>query len=737
MRPFIANLAKLYAQNGWIANTAEGISIEIEGKSEFQNQFLDSLTSRLPPLASVVSMTVKKLPLSLFKNFVIKSSSADGAKSAFVLPDIATCPACIDDLFDPKSRFYRYPFTSCSHCGPRYSIMLDQPYDRNRTSMSPFVYCADCEQDYHNSENRRFHAQTIACPNCGPTMSLIDQKGSELAACNQALTLANRFLHQGKILAIKGIGGFQLMADATNQEAIEQLRIRKYRPQKPFALMVANLAAAERLCLISEIQRQALTAYSAPIVLLNKKIITAIADAVAPDLQQLGVMLAYSPLHHLLLHDFGKPLVATSGNRQNEPICIENNQALAQLSDIADYFLVHDRAILRPLDDSIVRVFNDKVSVLRRARGYVPMPIRLENKALPTLLAVGGHLKNTVAVSTGRQIIVSQHLGDLDNETTQRQFESTITDLQHFYQIKPTKIIHDLHSAFTSSQHAEKISQSVTQSIPTQAVQHHYAHVLSCMAEHNLEPPLLGIAWDGSGLGTDHTLWGGEFLRLDSKGFQRFGHFRSFSLPGGYKAILEPRRSALGILYELFPKHMFDLNHLTFSKQEQKLLTIALAKQFNCPHTTSVGRLFDACAALLGVCYVNDYEGQAAIALENCTAYRESDEYYPFQLLGSEPLNVDWQMIVENILQDIKLHSRELIAVKFHNTLSEIILAVALRANESTVVLSGGCFQNAYLVNKSVRKLKLAGFAVYCHEQIPPNDGGLAIGQLYAEKYRG
>lgn len=447
-------------------------------------------------------------------------------------------------------------------------------------------------------------------------------------------------------------------------------------------------------------------------------------------------MLAYSPLHHLLLHDFGAPLVATSGNRQNEPICIDNEQALLRLAGIADYFLVHNRAILRPLDDSIVRLIGDKITVLRRARGYVPTPVTL-NTALPDMLSVGGQLKNTVAVSHDRQIIISQHLGDLDSVESQRQFDATTSDLRHFYQVEPVRIMHDLHSGYSSSVSAERLASLSEPFLKSQAVQHHHAHVLSCMAEHSLEPPLLGVAWDGSGLGSDNTLWGGEFFLMRTKGFQRFAHFRPFSLPGGTKAIQEPRRSALGLLYEMFSEQIFDRTNLPFSESELKLLQSALSKQINCPRTSSAGRLFDAIASLLGLCHINHYEGQAAMALENCASHVLSDAFYPFRINETEPLVIDGQLMLEEIFEDLALLGTDLIAAKFHNTLAEMILTIAGRSGEQTVVLSGGCFQNALLVEKTLGRLKTAGFTVYCHEKIPPNDGGLALGQLYAAKYPG
>jgi len=620
--------------------------------------------------------------------------------------------------------------------------MTRQPYDRIHTSMAAFTPCSDCGQDYQNIDNRRYHAQTIACPTCGPSLSLLDESGNLLAEKHDALIAAIQQLQAGKIVAIKGIGGYQLLVDATNQQAVERLRLRKHRPQKPFALMVADLATAQQLCIINDVEQQALTAAAAPIVLLKTRScggdfshpwateVAPTRSAIAPGSNLLGIMLAYAPLHHLLLSGDMTALVATSGNRQNEPICINEQQALTRLSGIADYFLTHNRPILRPLDDSVVRLINDKITVLRRARGYTPLPLTLKT-ALPDTLAVGGQLKNTIAISHGKHIILSQHLGDLDVEATQQQFQATLTDLQAFYQIAPTRIMHDLHSGYASSLFAANLGQ------PTHPVQHHYAHALSCMAEHGLEPPALGICWDGSGLGTDNTLWGGEFLLINSQGFERYAHFAPFSLPGAHKAMQEPRRAALGLLYEAFGSGVFEREDLPFSAQELKLLRPALSRQLNCPRTSSVGRLFDAVASLLGLCQINQYEGQAAMALEMSATSSASDQYYDFHIQHNAPIIIEWKITLEQLLKDIPLNPVELIAAKFHNTLAEIILTLAQRAGQKTVLLSGGCFQNACLTTKAVYRLKSGGFAVYCHENIPPNDGGLALGQLLAAKYIG
>ncbi len=730
-RPFIYRLAKQYDQFGWIANTGQGVTIELEGDPVKQNLFISSL-QQIPPFAEITSLTVNSLPLAGFQTFEFNPSINSDGKSSFVLPDIAVCPSCTSELFDPASRFYRYPFISCCHCGPRYSIMQEQPYDRSRTSMANFELCHVCRQDYQNPANRRFHAQTLACDDCGPAISLLDYQGYKLAEREQALLAAVQALHNGKILAVKGIGGYQLLADAGNSSAIVLLRERKHRPRKPFALMVPTLKAAHKLCFINRAEEAALTSVASPIVLLQCRLDSGILEFVAPDNRLLGLMLPYSPLHHLLLQNINAPVIATSGNRQNEPISINEEQALDRLQGIADFFLTHNRDILRPLDDSIVRLIGGTMTTLRRSRGYVPSPLTLK-KAIPETLAVGGHLKSTVAISRGHQVILSQHLGDLDTTASQQQFETTLTDMMQFYQVKPDRVMHDFHPVYNSSQFAGKLG---IQSIP---VQHHYAHILSCMAEHGIQPPVLGIAWDGIGLGKDNILWGGEFLLISGNGFERFAHFRPFPLPGGTKAIQEPRRVALGLLYELYGEDLFKLQNSpclqAFTNQELNILNTALKQQVNTSITTSAGRLFDAVASLSGLCQMSHHEGEAAMRVESAAYSTVSDLSYPYRVYENSPIVIDWQQIIAAIIDDYSHGQKEVIAAKFHNTLAEIALNIAHTANQSNIVLSGGCFQNACLVDKVVQLLIGGGFEVFQHENIPPNDGGLALGQINAATY--
>ena len=723
-RPFVYRLAQCYQQNGWVMNTSDGVTITITGKSTQQSYFLADLQNKLPPLAKIESLNIQTQPLQYFDGFQIKSSTILARNSAFVLPDISPCSDCVEELFNPQSRFYRYPFISCCFCGGRYSLMRQQPYDRIRTSMVEFTPCSQCNDEYCNPQNRRFHSQTIACEECGPQIRLLNHQGIEL---REALASTQQLLQHGYLIAIKAVGGFQLIADATNSVAVEQLRLKKQRPAKPLALLVKDLAMAKSLCQISEIEQQVLQSSARPIVLLKRLNNLAIAKAVAPNNHLLGLMLPASPLQYLLSHDFNRPLIATSGNRQGEPLCINDEQAFSRLQGIADYFLTHNREITQPLDDSIVRVIHHKPVLFRRARGYVPMPITV-SKPMTASIAVGGQMKNTVAVSQDQQLIVSQHIGELTPLLSQQQFQQCLTGLPQFYGIIAKTIIHDVHPDYHSSVIAQQTS------FKKKAIQHHHAHILACMAEHDLSAPVLGFAWDGTGLGLDNTLWGGEVLLMTDNHCQRAAHLRNFALIGGDKAAKEPRRIALALLYAVYGDDLLT-NHpqilSVFSVQALQLLQQSLIKGINTPKTSSMGRLFDGVASLLDLCQINQFEGQAALLLEQVIAETQTELSYPFSLSDDLPIIIDWQPMIMALLLDLKSLDKGLISAKFHNTLTEIMVTIAKRMKQKTLVLSGGCFQNAYLTENAIKKLSQAGFSVYSHEKIPPNDGGLALGQLY------
>jgi len=723
-RPFVFRLAREHQQHGWICNRPAGVALAIEGDATAQEAFLQDLNQQLPPFATIETLSVEVAPLTHYDDFRIIHSELEGQPSCFVLPDLAPCADCLEELRSPDSRFHRYPFVSCSYCGPRYSIMRELPYDRQRTSMAGFKPCPRCEHDYRSPDNRRFHAQTIACAECGPILRLHDGEGTVIATAERALNLAISALERGEIIALQGVGGFQLLVDAGHSMAVERLRLRKQRPDKPLALLVANLEMAESLCVIDDSARKALMSSAAPILLLPRRDENRIAAAVAPNNRMLGLMLPASPLHHLLAQDFGKPLVATSGNRHNEPLCHEATQAFSTLKDIADHFLIHDRAIVRPLDDSIVRIIAGQATVLRRARGYAPLTIATSQSLTPSL-ALGGQWKSSIAISHGRHIIASQHLGDLDAEDSQRQFLATQSELQRFYGLTPQRVIHDGHPDYVSSRLAQQHYQN------TMTVQHHCAHVFACMAEHDLEPPVLGIAWDGSGLGDDGQIGGSECLLIDDQGYQRLAHFKPMAQPGGDQSARQPRRSALAILTQLFGDELPNLAcQQGFDDNELRVLKQMLAKNLNCPTSSSAGRLFDAVASLLNLCHINRFEGQAAMMLEQIA--EDSDAHYPFKVSDRQPAVIDWAPMLRALIDDLGRCPKGMIAGKFHNTLARMILDIALRAGQSRIVLSGGCFQNARLTETTTRLLEAAGFEVYRHKHIPPNDGGLAVGQLYA-----
>jgi len=718
---------------GWVRNTPAGVLLEVEGSPEPIKQFQASLDNQKPANCFIYSSEVTVLDPAGYTAFEIRESLA-GEKSAVVLPDLATCPACRAELFDSANRRYRYPFINCTHCGPRFSIIESLPYDRPNTSMKRFQMCPACRSEYENPADRRFHAQPNACPVCGPRLELWRRDGSKAAEREEALAGAARAIREGRILALKGIGGFQLLVDARNDKAVLRLRELKDREEKPFALMYPSLARAESDCQVSDLERQLLLSPAAPIVLLIAKA-AAISKHVAPRNPYLGVMLPYSPLHHLIMADLDFPVVATSGNAKDEPICTDECEALERLNGFVDLFLVHNRPVVRPVDDSVVRTLGGREAVMRRARGYAPLPVTLPDGE-GSVLGVGAHLKNTVALAVGRQVFVSQHLGDLETPEARKGFEDAVAALQDLYETQPAGIGCDAHPDYESTRFAKAAGLPVTE------VQHHYAHVLACMAENDLTSPVLGVSWDGTGYGLDGTVWGGEFLEVNDSSVARLAHLETFPLPGSEIAVREPRRSALGLLYRVFGDGAFEMTELpavaSFSAADRRLLKTVLAKGINCPLTSSAGRLFDGVAALAGLRQVSTFEGQAAMELEFACNGFESDESYPIEVRepvgGAErPILIDWKPLVRHVLADSgSCVPVGIIAVRFHNALCEAIVAIAKRAGQSRVVLTGGCFQNRYLTERAIRRLAQEGFRPYWHQRIPPNDGGISLGQVVA-----
>ncbi|MBA3882758.1 MAG: carbamoyltransferase HypF [Chthoniobacterales bacterium] len=732
-RPFVHRLATELLLDGWVLNSSQGVFIEVEGAPAVLRSFLLRLEKERPSRAVIQSLEPSFLDPVGHKRFEIRESDEGGEKTALILPDIATCADCLHELFDSTDRRFRYPFTNCTNCGPRFSIIEALPYDRAHTSMKKFPMCAECDREYRDPFDRRFHAQPNACPRCGPQVELWSDAGKILARGDGALEEAAGAVRSGRILALKGLGGFQLIVDATNEGAVRRLRERKHREEKPFAVMVSSLAAAQELCRISEMEERLLTSAESPIVLLQRKKEGQLALSIAPRNPNLGVLLPNTPLHHLLLHSLGVPVVATSGNLCNEPICIDEREALERLRGIADLFLVHNRPIVRHMDDSIVRVMAGRELLLRGARGYAPLPIEWQSEVgrqkSKTVLALGAHLKNTVALASGRNVFISQHLGDLENAQSYAAFLGSTADLPRLYDATPKLVACDLHPDYLSTKYAAELSA------PVRTVQHHWAHVAACMAENELTPPLLGVAWDGTGFGDDGTVWGGEFLSVDAKGFTRTGHLRQFRLPGGDAAVKEPRRSKLGVLYEIFGgDELWQREDLLqdFTKSELTLLRQTLDKKINAPLTSSAGRLFDATASLLGIGSRASFEGQAAMELE-FAVQSGVDESYSFVVREGSPLVVDWQPTILQIIEDLRSdQTRALVGAKFHNALAEMIVTVARRIEQQKVVLSGGCFQNRYLTERTIERLSEEGFRPYWHQRVPPNDGGISLGQVVA-----
>jgi len=756
-RPFVYRLATSLQLAGWVSNSPDGVVIEAEGRETAVREFLVRLPKERPPRSFIQSLEPTFLDIAGFARFDIRPSLESGSPSALVLPDIALCDDCLRELLDPADRRHRYPFINCTNCGPRFSIIERLPYDRPNTTMKAFEMCDQCRREYEDPMDRRFHAQPNACPRCGPHLALWDGDGRVRDTHDAALRAAARAIRDGRIVAVKGLGGFQFVVDARNDGAVARLRARKVREEKPFALMYPSLDRARADCEVSPLEERLLLSAESPIVLLRRRARRRassdvrspqsgatsgaghrtsddVVDEVAPGNPDLGVMLAYTPLHHLLLRELEFPIVATSGNLSDEPICTDERDALDRLAGIADLFLVHDRPIARHVDDSVARVVLGREMVLRRARGYAPLPVGVAGAGQP-VLAVGAHLKNTIAASVGSQVFLSQHIGDLETEQAFRAFRQVIEDFSRLYAFTPSIVACDAHPDYLSSGYARESGIARVQ------VQHHEAHVLACMAENELTPPLLGVSWDGTGLGTDGTVWGGEFLLVTDRGCERRASLRTFALPGGDRAVKEPRRSALGVLFEAFGEEALGWSHLpsvaAFGTSELKVLGGMLARGVSAPRTSSAGRLFDAVASLAGLHQRVRFEGQAAMALQFAADARVEDDGYHIpagQGLGpADGLVLDWAPMLRQILGDLGQRVPVgTISARFHGALVGAIVAVAARVGHERVALTGGCFQNALLLERAVGRLRAAGFRPYWHQRIPPNDGGIALGQVVA-----
>ncbi|NQU25789.1 MAG: carbamoyltransferase HypF [Candidatus Nealsonbacteria bacterium] len=755
-RPFVYNLARSLELAGWVQNAADMVRIEVQGEPDRLDALLDALRNSHPPQARVDSIDVAETACEHdpSETFEIRPSEGNAAGRPTIPADLATCADCLAEIRDPAERRYGYPFTNCTNCGPRWSIIERLPYDRARTSMARFAMCPDCRAEYSDPSDRRFHAQPIACPQCGPALRLLGKDGNELATGADALAATVEALRTGRIVAMKGLGGFQLLVDATSAEAVARLRAKKQRPDRPFAVMMPSLGDVRRWCEVSDEEARTLASHEAPIVLLRRRggqDSDDVAEGVAPGNPYLGVMLPCTPMHHLLTDAIARPVVCTSGNLSEEPMAITTDDALRRLGPIADAILTHNRPIVRPVDDSVARATPDGVQLLRRARGYAPLPIDLGHRS-PTILAVGGHLKNTVGLGLGSvrathqtPVILASHIGDLEHPLAVAVHRRAARDLVGFFDAVPEAVACDLHPDYASTRHAEALAAEW--GVPLVRVQHHHAHAAACMAEHHLDGPVLALTWDGTGYGPDATVWGGEALVCDGAAFTRVAHLRTFALPGGDRAVRQPRRSALGLLFEIMGSRdtervlglggQLNCRPLTrsgvawFEPAELATLIAMLERSIQCPRTSSMGRLFDAVAAICGLPAVTSFEGQAAMALEFAADVNETG-VYPLPLSDDTPAVADWEPLVRAVLADrtsgVPVGQ---IAARFHNALAELGVAIARQAGCSQIVLSGGCFQNALLSQRLHTRLLQSGLNVYTHRQVPPGDGGIALGQVF------
>lgn len=733
-RPFVYQLANRLDLKGWVRNTTAGVEIQVDGSQDALQHFVQSLGAEAPPLAHIDEIQVSRSSVNGFKEFEIQGSRSIAEAFQPISPDVAICDDCLRELFDPQDRHYRYPFVNCTHCGPRFTIIRDLPYDRPNTTMAGFEMCPSCAKEYADPADRRYHAQPVSCPECGPRIWL--EIGDEIVNDQEeALRRVRVLIAAGEDVAVKGLGGFHLACDATNPRAVARLRERKGRPDKPFALMMADVAAVTRQCIADETELEALRNPTRPILLLQQRRDSGIADNVAPGQNTLGVMLPYTPLHYLLLErEEGIPdaWVMTSGNRSEEPIVTDNDEAKRVLGKIATTFLMHDRPIHVRCDDSVLRAEPDTraIAPIRRARGFAPMPVHLP-WSTPPLLSAGAELKNTFCVAKNEYAFLSQHIGDLQNYETLHVYEDGIRQFEYLFRVRPQAIAYDLHLDYLSTRYA--LQRAEREGIPALGVQHHHAHIAACMAEHGLPAgqPVIGLAFDGTGYGTDGAIWGGEVLVADYKSFRRAFHLNYVSMPGGDLAIQQPWRLALAWLRQLGIAWKPDLLPVQVARREG-LLAVArqLETHTNAPRTSSMGRLFDAVAALIGIRSQVTYEGQAAIELENLVDPQETGSY-TFAIAGQ---SIDPWPLIRSVLSDWRSQvPLGVIAARFHNGLADaaLDLCLLLRSREGIqdVALSGGVWQNMTLLAATRKRLESAGFRVYTHRQVPANDGGIALGQ--------
>jgi hydrogenase maturation protein HypF len=752
-RPFVYSLATSLGLGGLVGNDVDGVFAEVEGDPAAVEEFLVSLAHNAPPLARIERITTAAMRPNGTASFSIAPSEAGTQRRALVSADTATCEDCLAELADRGDRRFGYPFINCTNCGPRFTIVRDVPYDRPRTTMAPFEMCDLCAAEYHDPADRRFHAQPTCCPACGPALALVGGAGTVLPG--EPLAAAADLLRQGKVLAVKGLGGYHLAVDASSDAAAAALRARKHREDKPFAVMVADVAAARRLCEVDETAAGLLASSRRPIVLLPRLPGSGLAEAVAPGNRQLGLMLPYTPLHHLLLAAVVRPVVLTSGNVSDEPIVYRDGEVVERLGEIADAFLTHDRAIEIRTDDSVVRAFRGREAVVRRSRGYVPEPLAVATRFARPVLACGAELKSTFCLARGNHAFVSHHIGDLENAETLRSFTEGIEHFRRLFDITPEVVAHDLHPEYLSTKYAMDLAEGVPAAaglagVELVGVQHHHAHIASCLADNQASGPVIGVAFDGTGYGTDGTIWGGEFLIADLAGFERAGHLAPVRMPGGATAIRQPWRMAAVYLDAAYPGGPLDgrdgAGGLDVVRRNRRLWPSVLqmaGRGVNSPLTSSAGRLFDAAAAILGVRDTINYEGQAAIELEQLADPAERGAYRA-GITGPEPLRIAGHDLIRAVVEDLTAGTAPgMVAARFHNGVAGLITDCCLLLRErrglNTVALSGGVFQNLLLLQATMARLERHGFAVLVHSRVPCNDGGISLGQavVAATRHRG
>ena len=732
-RPYIYVLASRFGLRGVVRNDSSDAVIEVEGREEQVRSFIQSMVAEAPPLARIEQVRVEDSSVHGYRGFEIQPSETHEAKHVFISPDIAPCDACLGEFRNPNDRRYRYPFLNCTNCGPRFTIVTDVPYDRTNTTMASFPMCSACQGEYDDPRNRRFHAQPTACPLCGPHIQVTDSAGT-IIPLNDPVAFAAICLKAGAIFGIKGLGGYHLACDAQQNEVVLLLRRRKQREAKPLALMVPSLESANPFCHINRQEAQLFTSPTRPIVLLRKRDNVPLAESIAPGHRHLGIMLPYTPLHYRLMDAMDGPLVMTSGNLTDEPIAYEDQDAIARLSGIADYFLIHNRPIHMRCDDSVVRIVSGRELFLRRSRGYAPLPIKLKRAVPVPLLACGGQMKNTFSLARGRYAFLSHHIGDLDDYRTYQSFLDGIEHFKTLFSVTPEAVVHDLHPSYLSTQYARSV-----QSLPQIAVQHHHAHIAACMAENGHAGPVIGVAFDGTGYGTDGQIWGGEFLLAEYDRFDRLAHLGELPLPGGEQAIHQPWRMAAACLHHAYGDAMSRLDLPFLHRMGDRLwpvLNWMIAKRINTPLTSSAGRLFDGIASLIGVRDEVQYEAQAAIELELLAEGRNEKDLYPicFHDQGDRFV-AGTRGIIRGVVDDLLIHTpAPVIAGRFHSTMAALIHQTCRRIRRTTglrdVALSGGCFQNVRLLTETLERLSADGFQVLTHHKVPSNDGGLSLGQV-------